>query len=58
MICYRDRTYCIAKCTNVECSKMLTKKVKEDAEDFGLPVSFTDFSDTCTDFIKKENSDD
>jgi len=37
---------------------MLTKKVKEDAEDFGLPVSFTDFSDTCTDFIKKENSDD
>lgn len=58
MICYRDRTYCIAKCNNVKCSRMLTEKIKEDAADFGLPVSFTDFSDTCAYFIRKENEDD
>ena len=47
MICYRDRTYCTARCSNTSCGIMLTDAVKEAARLVGLPVSMSDYSATC-----------
>ena len=38
MICYRDMTFCAAVCGNEKCDRRLTDKVKDDAEQFGLPL--------------------
>lgn len=55
MLCYKDSTFCIAKCSNTECSRLLTHEIEQAADDFGLPVAVADFSTAdCTGFKKKE----
>jgi len=40
MICYKDRTFCqYYNCAKVQtCDRVLSKRIKQDAIDFGLPV--------------------
>ena len=59
MLSYRDRTYCIRyDCVNMECPRKLTSEILEDANGFGLPVAYADFSDTCGVYIKGEYTND
>ena len=50
MICYKDKTFCVSKCVNKDCQIRLTDKIKEDARDFGLPITMSDFR--CQNLIK------
>ncbi len=44
MLCYKDTTYCNANCAVYMCPIMLTERVQEDADKFGLPIMQSDFS--------------
>ena len=56
MICYKDMTFCKSSCTNIDCFRLLTEQVFLDANEFGLPVAQSDFSDTCEAYMPpKEN---
>ena len=46
-LCYKDRTFCNSDCRNQECSRYYDAGVAKDAEDFGLPVAISDFSNSC-----------
>jgi hypothetical protein len=37
MIHYKDKTFCSHPCVK-ECSRKLTKQIKEKAKSFGLPI--------------------
>ena len=42
MLCYKDRTFCkddTCHYFTLGCHRALTKKIKQDAHDFGLPIS-------------------
>lgn len=54
MLCYKDRTFCEAKCSNTECSRLLTHELEVEADNFGLPLAVSDFSNDCKEFKKKE----
>ena len=56
MLCYRDRTFCNAECSNNECPIRVTDKLWKEADDFGLPLALADFSNTCKVFIPNKNS--
>lgn len=62
MICYRDMTFCNAKCLNLTCSMKLTDKVKDDADRWwqakGAPIAVSDFSDGCQSFISEERNNE
>lgn len=66
MICYRDMTFCSAKCATVTCRRNFTEEEAEKAKkwwgdhDFGPPVAFSDFSANCPEFqpIVTDVSDD
>lgn len=54
MICFMDQTFCSAYgeyCSNSDCSRALTKNLKEKAEKWwggkDFPVAFSDFYDGC-----------
>lgn len=47
MICYRDKTFCRAKCVNNECVIKLTDEVRKQAQKIKLPICVADFSKTC-----------
>jgi hypothetical protein len=51
MISYRDIT-CIADCTNDECNRKLTDKVRSNAEKWtkDVPISVADFSEGCDEY--------
>lgn len=57
MLCYRDRTYCIAECNNTTCPLRLTPKIEKEAEDFGLPICAADYTGGCAEFMEKTNGD-
>lgn len=52
MICFKDRTFCNAKCSNTECSIKLTDQVFKDAAVWwgnnNAPVAMGDRSHGCT----------
>ncbi len=56
MICFRDMTFCSAKCKNAECDRQFDAKQKAAAEkwwegcDGSPPVAFTDFSPKCEEY--------
>lgn len=61
MICFRDRTFCNAKCSNTDCSIKLTQQVFKDAARWwgndNAPIAIGDRSDGCTGYkpIGEEN---
>lgn len=50
MICYRDMTFCTAKCFT-ECARKLTEEVRLDAVKWwgneDAPIAVADFSPSC-----------
>ncbi len=54
MICYQDKTYCIAECSNNECATKLTDSVKSDAKKWwggdDALIATSDFGTLCIDF--------
>lgn len=58
MICYRDKTYCIARCSNHDCNSKLTQQVELDAKKWWgndkAPIAMADFSQTCEDYKAEE----
>jgi hypothetical protein len=56
MICFQDRTFCIADCANEECRNKLTEKVTAAAEEWwgkqGAPISTWDCSQYCPDYVE------
>lgn len=55
-MCFRDMTFCNAKCANTECSRKLTEEVEDAAEKWwgvdkdGAPIAVSDFSHDCKEF--------
>jgi hypothetical protein len=60
MLSYKDRTFCKSDCLNMECDRYFDGGVAKDASDLGLPVSLTDFSASCQNYItlETENKND
>lgn len=56
MICYKDRTFCKSDCTQRSCYRYYDEEVAKDAEDFGLPVALSDFSNDCQWYKPEGNS--
>jgi hypothetical protein len=58
MMCYRDMTFCNAKCQNKECHRQITDKVIEGGTKWwgstDFPIAISDFSIDC----KEYQSDD
>lgn len=52
MLCYRDKTFCMANCKTVDCSRILTEEIRKKADDFGAPIAMADFSDDCEHYKK------
>ena len=54
MICYRDRTYCVAsgtRCINENCSRFLSESEGIRAQKMNLPIAYSDFSDGCNKIV-------
>ena len=51
MICYKDRIYCAASCSNTDCSRLLTDEVRDAARKWwgkeGAPIACADMSSGC-----------
>lgn len=58
MICYKDRTYCIAagtRCKNENCYRYLSEAEGIRAQQEECPIAYADFWDFCLDRIEIEN---
>jgi len=59
MLCYRDMTFCSAKCRTTECMRNWTDEKAKAARDWwggdDAPVAFSDFSAGCK-FFKPEGA--
>lgn len=53
-LCYKDKVYCKSDCANTFCRHFAYKGLQNEADKFGLPVCYVDFSPVCVDYIKKE----
>lgn len=47
MLCYKDMTFCVAKCSTHDCHRQITLDVEEFSTELGLPLSQSDFSEDC-----------
>ena len=56
MLCYKDKTFCVSPCINKTCTRLLTGKIREDAEKSGLTIAQCDFR--CEFFESKEKKDE
>lgn len=52
MICYKDKTFCVAQCTNTQCDRKLTKGVIQAARAAELNIAVSNFSENCKDYRK------
>ena len=50
VLCYRDRSYCSARCLNRDCSLNEVNVDRKHAEALGLPINFLDHSPHCGDY--------
>ena len=57
MICYKDRSYCVAKCMTKECARNLSKEEQQHALELGLPIALTDFSSDCDSYVPEDNKE-
>ncbi len=57
MICFKDMTFCSAKCQNTSCFRQFTDELHEQARKWWdhdpehAPVAFSDFSPKCKEYI-------
>lgn len=55
MICFRDTTFCTAKCLNHSCERRLTKQVEEAAVKWWgsdkAPIAVSDMSANCEQYL-------
>jgi len=58
MICYKDMTFCVAKCDNKDCSGMLTDEVRANAAKWWgsdeAPIAVSDFTYNCFFYIPRK----
>ena len=60
MICYKDKTFCVANCATTTCPVMYTEQVQLDSDKWwnkGIgkaPIMVSDYSDTCKDYKEKK----
>lgn len=58
MICYLDKTFCMAKCATVSCHRNFTSEVSDGAKKWwhhdpeNAPIAFSDFSDGCDSYVE------
>ena len=59
MICFKDRTFCSAKCKTTDCFRNWNANLQAEAERWAagfipkgepIPVAWSDFSETCPDY--------
>ena len=53
MLCFRDMSFCTAKCATQHCDRKLTDQIKRDAEAWwpeNPAIATSDFSLTCAEF--------
>lgn len=58
MICYKDRTYCAAKCANKACYRYMSEEDWDVADRLNLPVALFDFSEGCEEYIPLEEENE
>jgi len=62
MICFKDMSFCSAKCSNQDCFRQFTTKEREEAIKWwgneNAPVAFMDFSSGCPKYIPMENDNE
>ena len=51
-ICYKDQTFCRSDCVQTNCFRYYDDEIAKEAEDFGLPVALSDFSNRCPSYKK------
>ena len=60
MMCYRDRTYCVAECSTKECNSKYTEQVQADAEQWwgspSAPICISDLSSGCPAYQPKQET--
>lgn len=58
MICYKDMTFCRAKCKTTDCKRNWTLEKSAAAKEWwgsdGAPVAFSDFSKDCPDYVSDD----
>lgn len=60
MLCFKDKTFCAAKCSNMECHRQFTKEDAKAAREWWshdpgkAPVAFSDFSEHCGAYPPKQ----
>lgn len=56
MMCYKDRTFCSAKCKTYNCNRNYTDAIRQEAREWwnhdpdNVPVAFSDFSKGCKEY--------
>lgn len=62
MLCFRDKTFCSAKCSTTSCHRNWTPEQQAEAREWwaGMegeaPVAFSDFSPECSRYQKPEEA--
>lgn len=55
MMCFRDMTFCSAKCLNTSCPRQFDDEQRAAARKWwkgdGAPIAFSDFSGTCPEYV-------
>lgn len=59
MLCYRDMTFCSAKCATLDCRRNFTAKESAKARvwwgGMDAPVAFADFKTGCPDYREPQS---
>ena len=58
MICYKDKTFCSAKCSTQTCYRYFGEEEREGARRWwyhdpdNAPIAFSDFSSNCVNYVE------
>lgn len=61
MLCFKDQTFCSARCANFDCFRNFTDEVHQQSRQWwahdpdNAPIAFSDFSDKCSEYRPKTN---
>jgi len=62
MICFKDMTFCRAKCATKDCHRQITPEVTKAATKWwgkpGAPMAVSDFSEECPHYKREEGKPD
>lgn len=56
MTCFKDMTFCSAKCSNTKCKRQFTDELHQQSRDWwehdpdNAPIAFSDFSKHCVEY--------